>query len=237
MGEIIEFPSNASTGQGWLVLPASGSGPGVVVIQEWWGLVDHIKGVCQRFADEGFVALAPDLYKGAITNQPDDAQKKMMALRLDQAAKDMSGAVDTVNQRSSGREVARGGVERNGVGVVGFCMGGGLALVLATQRPDLVRAVVPFYGLVPWPDAEPDYARMSATLQGHYAEDDDLAGPQAAHDLQDTLRGMGKEAEVFIYPGTHHGFFNDSRPEQYAPEASGLAWDRTVGFLRSHLAG
>lgn len=226
MGEIIEFPSNGSTGQGWLALPAGESGPGVVVIQEWWGLVDHIKDVCQRLADESFVALAPDLFKGETTDEPDDAEKKMMALRLDQAGKDMSGAVDAVHRRSSG----------NAVGVVGFCMGGGLALVLATQRPDLVRAVVPFYGLVPWPDVEPDYGRMSAGLQGHYAEDDDFAGPQAAHDLEDTLRGMGKEAEVFIYSGAHHGFFNDSRPEQYAPEASRLAWDRTVAFLRSHLA-
>ncbi|PZS16287.1 MAG: hypothetical protein DLM54_11490 [Acidimicrobiales bacterium] len=226
MGEIIEFPSNGSTGQGWLALPARGSGPGVVVIQEWWGLVDHITDVCERLAGEGFVALAPDLYQGETTDEPDDAQKKMMALRLDEAAKNMSGAVDAVHQRSSGA----------GVGVVGFCMGGGLALVLATQRPDLVRAVVPFYGLVPWPDVEPDYRPMSAGLQGHYAEDDDSAGPQAAHDLEETLTGMGKEAEVFIYPGAHHGFFNDSRPEQYAPEASRLAWGRTVAFLRSHLA-
>ncbi len=226
MGELIEFPSNGSTGQGWLTLPAGGSGPGVVVIQEWWGLVDHIKEVCERLAGEGFVALAPDLFKGQTTEEPDEAQKQMMALRLDQAARDMSGAVDAVGQRSSG----------NGVGVVGFCMGGGLALVLATQRPDVVRAVVPFYGLVPWPGVEPDYARMSAALQGHYAEHDDFAGPQAARDLEAKLADMGKEAEVFLYPGTKHGFFNDSRPDQHAPEASRRAWERTVGFLRSRLA-
>lgn len=226
MGEIIDFPSNGDTGQGWLAVPTGGRGPGVVVIQEWWGLVDHIKDVCERLAGEGFVALAPDLFKGETTDEPDDAQKKMMALRLDQAARDMSGAVDAVAQRSSGQ----------GIGVVGFCMGGGLALVLATQRPDLVRAVVPFYGLVPWPGVEPDYRAMSAALQGHYAANDDFAGPQAAHRLEATLRGLGQQAEVFVYPGAHHGFFNDSRSEQFSPEASGLAWGRTVAFLRAQLA-
>ena len=149
MGEIIEFPSNGGADQGYLAVPASGSGPGVVVIQEWWGLVDHIKDVCDRFAEAGFVALAPDLYHGRSTTEPDEAAKAMMALRMEQAARDMSGAVDEVQRRSSG----------NAVGVIGFCMGGGLALVLATQRPDAVKAVVPCYGLIPWPDAAPGLQR------------------------------------------------------------------------------
>src|SRR5580698_5169402 len=133
MGEMIDFPSNGSTGQGYLAIPPSGGGPGVIVIQEWWGLVPHIKDVSDRMAAEGFVALAPDLYHGKATTEPDEAGKAAMALEVDTAAHDMSGAVDELLRRSTGDKV----------GVIGFCMGGGLALVLATQRPDAVAAVVP----------------------------------------------------------------------------------------------
>jgi carboxymethylenebutenolidase len=134
MGEMTEFHSNGSTAGGYLAVPEGGSGPGVIVIQEWWGLVDHIKDVCDRFAAAGLVALAPDLYHGrrVAPGEPDEAGKAMMALKMDQAARDMSGAVDELLRRSSGAKV----------GVIGFCMGGGLALVLATQRPDAVAAVV-----------------------------------------------------------------------------------------------
>ncbi|HEX9970221.1 MAG TPA: dienelactone hydrolase family protein [Acidimicrobiales bacterium] len=225
MGEIVEFPSNGTTGQGYLATPASGTGPGVVVIQEWWGLVDHIKDVCERFAAEGFVALAPDLYHGQTTTEPDEAGKLMMAMRMDKAAKDMGGAVDHVREHSSG----------DAVGVVGFCMGGGLALVLATQRPDAVKACVPFYGLIPWPDAQPDYSRLEAGVQGHYAEKDDFFTPELARGLEQQLRDLGKEAELFVYPDTHHAFFNDTRPEVHDPEAAATAWERTLGFLRSRL--
>ena len=226
MGEMISFASNGGTDQGYLATPASGSGPGLVVIQEWWGLVPHIADVCERFAGEGFVALAPDLYRGVTATEPDEAQKEMMGLRLDRAGRDMSGAVDEVARRAS----------TGGVGVVGYCMGGGLALVLACQRPDEVRAVVPYYGLVPWPDVQPDYQAMTAAVQGHYATHDDFAGPGLARALAERLGEMGKEVEMFIYPDTVHGFFNDTRPGQYSAEASALAWERTVAFLRSRLA-
>jgi carboxymethylenebutenolidase len=226
MGELIEFPSNGSTGTGWLARPASGEGPGVIVIQEWWGLVDHIKDVCERFAREGFVALAPDLYRGKVAREPDEAGKLMMSLALDQAAKDLSGAVDALSERSS----------RPGVGVVGYCMGGGLALVLACKRPDKVKAVVPYYGVIAWSDLEPDYSAMEAAVQGHYAELDEWAGPEKARELESRLRSLGKQAEFFVYPGTEHAFFNDTRPEVYDPNASAEAWQRTVAFLRSQLS-
>ncbi len=154
-GAMVEFPSNGSEGQGYLAIPESGSGPGVVVLQEWWGLVPHIKDVADRFAAEGFVALAPDIYRGASasTSEPDEAGKLMMSLNIERAAKDMVGAVDYLKSRS---EVT------GGIGVVGFCMGGGLALWLATLRPDDVKAAAPFYGLLPWPAAQPDYSHMGA---------------------------------------------------------------------------
>jgi carboxymethylenebutenolidase len=226
MGEMIEFPSNGTTGEGYLATPGSGSGPGVVVIQEWWGLVDHIKDVCDRFAEAGFVALAPDLYHGKKVSEPDEAGKEMMAMQLDKAAKDMSGAVDAVNERGSG----------DGVGVVGFCMGGGLALVLGAQRSDAVKAVVPFYGAIPWEGVQPDYSSISGAVLGHYAEKDEWANPEVAHQLEKQLTDSGNtDVTVHIYPGTDHAFFNDTRPEVYDADASSVAWQRTIDFLRSHL--
>lgn len=138
MGEVVTFPSNGGTGQGYLARPAQGRGPGLVVIHEWWGLVDHMRDVAERFAQAGFFALVPDLYHGATTSEPDEAQKLRMELQMDRAARDMSGAVDYLLQLE--------GVAGMGLGVVGFCMGGALAQVLATLRPE-IRAAVPFYGL------------------------------------------------------------------------------------------
>jgi len=227
MGEHIEFPSNGTTGGGYLATPASGSGPGVVVIQEWWGLVPHIEDVCDRFAAEGFVALAPDLYHGTTVpvTEPDEAGKQMMAMKLDQAGRDLSGAVDELLRRTA----------RSEVGVVGFCMGGGLALVLACQRPDAVAACVPFYGVIPWPGVAPDYSAMRARVLGHFAERDGFFGPEAARQLERTLRDLGKDVAFHIYPGADHAFFNDTRPEVYDASAAALAWQRTVAFLHDVL--
>jgi carboxymethylenebutenolidase len=225
MGEIIEFPSNGDADRGYLALPETGSGPGVIVIQEWWGLVDHIKDVCDRFAAEGFAALAPDLYRGKTVSEPDEAGKEMMAMGLDRAARDMSGAVDELRRRTG----------RDGVGVIGFCMGGGLALVLATLRPDAVSAVVPCYGIIPWPEAQPDYGAMSAALEGHYAERDDFFTPEAANELGERLRSMGKRAEIIVHPGTDHAFFNDTRPEVYDAAESARLWESVLTFFRQQL--
>ena len=224
MGEIVEFPSNGSTALGYLATPESGTGPGVVVIQEWWGLVDHITDVADRLAGEGFVALVPDLYHGATASntEPDEAGKLLMSLDLPRAGRDMSGAVNYVAVHSAG----------GGVGVIGFCMGGALALLLGTLRPDAVKAVVPFYGLIAWPATEPDWSKMAAEVQGHYAEHDDMAGPAAVAKLQENL---GASVELFVYPGTEHAFFNDTRPSVFDPEASALAWQRSVEFLHRTL--
>jgi len=139
MGKMVQFPSNGDNTSGYLATPSSGKGPGVLVIQEWWGLVDHIKRVCDRFAAEGFTALAPDLYQGKSTGEPDEAGKLMMTLNLDRASKDMGGAVDYLKSSDA--------VRGRGVGVVGFCMGGGLALKLAVQsRPEPWRYVLGFEG-------------------------------------------------------------------------------------------
>ena len=225
MGEMIEFPSNGTSGIGYLATPPTGDGPGVVVIQEYWGLVDHIKDLCDRFAAAGFTALAPDLYHGKVASEPDEAGKYMMAMEIQRASKDMSGAIDELLKRT----------KRSKVGVVGYCMGGGLALVLGAARPDSVAAIVPFYGLIPWPEAAPDYSAISGAIQGHYAQRDDFAPPAASRALESKLMELGKEVEFFVYPGAHHAFFNDTRPEVYDGEASRQAWDRLVPFFHEHL--
>lgn len=226
MGEIVEFASNGSSARGYLARPESGTGPGLVVIQEWWGLVAHIQDVADRLAAEGFVALVPDLYHGETTTEPDEAAKLLMSLNMERAVQDMGGAVDYVAAHSSS----------TGVGVIGFCMGGALALLLATRRPDAVKAVVPFYGIVGGPMPAPDWSQMTAAVQGHYAENDDMAGPAAVDKLGQELGDLGIRVELFLYPGTSHAFFNDTRPEVYDPEASALAWQRAVGFLRTALS-
>jgi carboxymethylenebutenolidase len=227
MGEMVEFPSNGSTGTGYLAVAESGSGAAVVVIQEWWGLNDQIKEVCDRYASEGFVALAPDLYRGKATTKEDEAGQMMMALNIEQAAKDMAGAIDFLK----GHAAVTGG----GVGVTGFCMGGGLALWLATLRPDDVDAVVPYYGLIPWPAAQPDYSKLTAPVQGHYAENDDFADPETVRKLEEELKGHGVTVEFFTYPGVGHAFTNHHRPEVFHEDHSQTAWERTVAFFHANL--
>ncbi len=229
MGEIVEFASNGGSGSGYLATPATGSEStsGIIVLQEWWGLVDQIKRTCDRFADAGFTALAPDLYHGTKVplTEPDEAGKQMMALEMETAAKDLSGAVDELIRRTGRPEV----------GAIGFCMGGGLALVLATQRPDAVKAVVPAYGLIPWPDVQPDYARLDAAVLGHAAGEDDYFTPDAARQLESELRALGKSVEFHIYPAAGHAFFNEDRPEAHHAESAELLWDRTTEFFRETL--
>jgi carboxymethylenebutenolidase len=228
MGEMIEFPSNGHTATGYLAPASGGSGPGVVVIQEWWGLVPHIKDVADRFAAAGFTALAPDLFHGETTTEPDEAGRLMMALNIQQAAKDMGGAVDELLRRDS--------TTGDKVGVVGFCMGGGLALVLACLRPDAVGATVPFYGLIPWESAQPDYSRLSGPVLGHYAGDDAAFPPDLVRALEERLHSLGKDADLQVHEGVGHAFFNDARPEVHDAEESARAWAETIEFFRSHLS-
>lgn len=224
MGEMVQFPFAGGSTGGYLATPDTGSGPGVVVIQEWWGLVDHIKDVCDRFAAEGFVALAPDLYHGKSTKSPDEAGKLMMALRIDEAERDLSAAVQYLSTHNS--------TNTDKVGVVGFCMGGALALYTATKNSD-VGACVVFYG--GHPNVKPDLPNLQAPVLGLYAERDGSVTPEVARALENKLKDLGKQIEVKIYPETDHAFFNDARPAVYNAEASADAWKRTIEFLRKYL--
>jgi carboxymethylenebutenolidase len=227
VGEIIEYASNGSNAQGY-VAGSDRGGPGVIVIQEYWGLVDQITRTCDRLAAEGFTALAPDLYHGTKVplTEPDEAAKEMMALSMDVTAKDLNGTVDELIRRSG----------RDRVGVIGFCMGGGLALVLGTQRPDAVAAVVTAYGLIPWPDAAPDYSKLNARVLGHFGDNDDFFTPDAARELEGQIKQRSKDVEFHIYAGAGHAFFNEDRPEAYNQAAAELLWQRTLAFFRQTLS-
>jgi carboxymethylenebutenolidase len=150
-----------------------------------------------------------------------------MALNLEQAAKDLSDAIDWL--------LASDAVRGDGVGVIGFCMGGGLALVVGTQRPDAIEAIVPFYGVIPWPSAQPDWSKLGAPVQGHFAERDTFFTPEMVRELEQTLTDLGKDVEMHVYDGVDHAFFNDTRTDVYDETAASQAWTRTLEFLRSKL--
>ncbi|HEY8171589.1 MAG TPA: dienelactone hydrolase family protein [Dehalococcoidia bacterium] len=219
-GQMVSFQSNGGTADGYLATPASGKGPGIIVIQEWWGLNDNIKQIADRFAAEGFAALAPDLYHGKLTKEPDEAQKMLMSLNMPQAAKDMAGAFDylAANDACTGK-----------IGSVGFCMGGGLSLTLATVRP--VSACVMYYGM-----SDADVTKLQAPVLGHFAENDGWVNAQAVGALESKLRSAGKPFEFHTYPGTDHAFFNDTRPEVFSEPEAKQCWDRTIAFYKQHLA-
>jgi carboxymethylenebutenolidase len=223
----IEFQANGSTAPGYLAEPQSGSGPGVVVLQEWWGLDSHIRDVCDRFAAEGFFALAPDLYRGETTEQPDEAQQKMMAMSMDQAEKDMRGAVDHL--------AAQDGVEGDGVGAVGFCLGGGLAVWAAAVNPK-VDATVSYYYVMP--HGKPDFSQVDSPVLGHFGTADDFVPVDDAKALRDEIAdASGQDVTFEFYEGAGHAFFNDlDRLGTYHAEHADRSWQRTVGFLRDELS-
>ncbi len=222
----VTFSSNGGEAHGYLALPDSGHGPGLVVIQEWWGLTSHIADITDRFAAEGFVALAPDLYGGPTTHDADEAGKMMQELPVDRAARDLAGAVDFLLQRDD--------VQGDRVGVVGFCMGGAFVLTLAAQEGGKIAAAVPFYPVGPMPD---DYAGLQGAVMAHFGERDDFIPISQADELSEKIKaGTGRAPEIHRYPAGH-AFLNDENLlGTYDPDQAKLAWDRTVSFLREHLA-
>jgi len=218
------FPSGSGEAHGYLSVPSSGSGPGVIVLQEWWGLTDHIADVADRLAAEGFVALAPDLYGGRTTHDADEAGELMMSLPVDQAARDLGGAVDFL----LGHDAVTSGT----VGAVGFCMGGGFVLLLAAQQGDRVSAAVPYYGVGP---AVPStFTGLTAAVQGHYGLKDDFYPADDARAQEQQIREeSGAEVEFHFYDAGH-AFHNDTNKlGTYSPGDAELAWSRTVDFLRA----
>ena len=229
MAETVEFRSNGSLASGYLVTPATGSGPGVLVIQEWWGLDSGIKEMADRLGAAGFVALAPDLYHGALAGhtEMDKAGELMRSLPPERAGRDMSGAIDYLASHKA--------VTSKGLGVVGFCMGGMLAFLIAANRPDKVKAVVPFYGF-PQGATEPDWSKLTASISGHMAEHDNFFTPAAARALEAKLRSLGKDVTLTVHPGTGHAFMGPHNALGTLNAAlAAQIWPEAMAFLKTTL--
>jgi carboxymethylenebutenolidase len=225
MGQRVTLKVNGATTEGYLALP-KGRGPAVIVIQEWWGLVPQIEGIADRLAAEGFVALAPDLFHGRTTKSPDEAGKLMMAMRVEDAERDLADAIHYVAGRAE--------VTTKKVGTVGFCMGGALSLFAASKNRE-VGACVVFYG--GHPKIKPDLASLQAPVLGIYAGKDGFVSPSVVRTLDEELTRLGKRHEFHTYAHADHAFFNEKRPEVYDMEASADAWARTIAFFRQELGG
>jgi carboxymethylenebutenolidase len=222
----IEFPTSDGSAPGYLAIPAGEQGPAVIVLQEWWGLDEHIRSVCDRFAAEGFYALAPDLYRGEMTAQPSEAEQKMMAMSMDQVEKDMCGAADYLAAQPS--------VEGPGVGAVGFCLGGGLAIWAAASCPNIAAAVSYYYVM---PHGKPDFSKIKGPVLGHFGTADEFVPLEDSRKLESELTDAGVQTTFEYYDGAGHAFFNDTnRLGTYDKEHAEASWQRTVGFLRSALA-
>jgi carboxymethylenebutenolidase len=222
----VTFASNGGTAHGYLRAPESGSGPGLILIQEWWGLDDHVVDLVDRFAAAGFVALAPDLYGGKVAHDTDEAGALMQSLPAEQAARDLGGAVDYL--------LAHDAVTSPALGAVGFCMGGGFVLLLAAQQGDKIAAAVPFYGVG---QGVPDeYSGITADVQGHYGDDDGFYPVDKAHEQEAEIRRQSQGSVEFFYYPAGHAFMNDKdRMGTYDAENAALAWTRALAFLHEHL--
>ena len=219
MGERVEFPSNGHTCQGYF----AGKGPGIVVIQEWWGLVPHIEEIVDRFAGEGFSAIAPDLFHGKTTTSPDEAGRLLMELDAERAEKEIAGAGAYL--------LGRPECKSKSYGVVGFCMGGALAQYAATKEAN-VGAIVSFYG--GFKKLACDWPNLSAPIMLIYAEHDQGVPVEKGRALAKDLQEMGKDVRLLVYPKTDHAFFNNTG-KNYNAEAAEDAWQRTVAFFKAHL--
>lgn len=226
MPQKITFPSRSGTPtSGEIALPGGDAkAPSVVLIQEWWGLNDHIRSILDRLAGAGFIAIAPDLYHGVVTKDAGEAGELMNAMNWDRALDEIAGAGDFAHKHE--RCIGR-------VGVTGFCMGGALTFAAAARIPDLFSAAVPFYGIPP-EKLSVDYSKIRAPILAHFASRDGWAKPDAAQALKAELDGRGQSMELHVYEADH-AFFNSTRPEVFNREAADLAWQRTVDFLHKHL--
>jgi carboxymethylenebutenolidase len=225
MGDMIQFKRpDGQMAAGYLAMPARASGgekaPGLVVIQEWWGVNDQIKGVADRYAKAGYRALVPDLYKGKLATTQAEAQALMGALDW--------GAAATQDVRGAVQHLKSGGGK---VGVTGFCMGGAVTILAAVHVPEVASAVC-FYGIPPASAADP--AKIKVPFQGHFAIHDDWCNPQTVGGLEQSLVAGKVSFELYRYDAKH-AFFNEKRPDVYDAACTAQAWDRVLGFLKRTL--
>jgi carboxymethylenebutenolidase len=225
MGQMIEIEAAHDTVPAYLATTTKPR-PGVVVIQEWWGLNDHIKDVCDRFGDGGLVALAPDIYRGETADVTDEAGRLMMGLEVPRALEDCKAGAD--------RLLADESVRGEKIGVMGFCMGGGLALLAASSHPAL-SACVDFYGVIPWQGVEPDFESMRASVLGIFGSEDAFIKPDQIEALETSLTTAGVDVTIEMFDGCGHAFFNDTRPDVFDEDAASDAWQMVLDFFDENL--
>jgi carboxymethylenebutenolidase len=224
--ETVEYPDvDDGALTGYLARPESGEpAPAVIVIQEWWGVDPHIQDVTQRFAKEGYVALAPDLYHGQVTTEPDEARKLVMALDMEAAVREIQQAISYLLEQEY--------VAGDKVGIVGFCVGGGLSLMTGLND-DRIGAVVAFYGSPLTPEQA---ATVKAPVLGLYGADDGGIPVDSVSVMDEALTAAGIEHQIHIYEGAAHSFFNDTRASSYNAEAAADAWQQTLDWFSTHLS-
>lgn len=227
---MVQYPSDGLTVRAYMVSPqARGPRAAVIVVQEWWGLNEHIKDVARRYAREGYVAIAPDLYSRLghkVTTDPNEAAKLMNTLKQEEGLKDLNATVAYLKTVQS--------VDATRIGVTGFCMGGSYALMLPCLNP-AIKAAVPFYGQVPNPDTP--IKNLSGPILYVYGEDDGWITKADVQRLASALKKYNKAGEIKTYPGAPHAFFNDTRKDVYKPTEAKDAWARATAFFRQHLQG
>ncbi len=225
----VQYPSEGVTVKAYVVMPRSETPrPAIIVIQEWWGLSEQIKAVARRYAREGYVAVAPDLYSRLghkLTADPNEASKLMNLLKQEDGLKDLNATVAYLKTMPE--------VEATRIGVTGFCMGGSYALMLPCVNPS-IKAAVPFYGWIPDPDTP--LQRLACPVLYFYGENDAFIPKSEPHRLTQALKKYNKPGEVKTYPGAGHAFFRDGDPSTYRPAEAQDAWNRTLVFLRQHLS-
>ena len=227
MGEMVSFTGNGGTSEGYLAIPSGGAAsPAVIVIQDWWGLVPHVRAVVDRFAEAGFVALAPDFRHGGPASKPDEPRQMLNSTQMDEAASDIAAAAEFLAGRP---EVA------DKVGCAGFCAGASLALWSGTFSERIV-ATAAFYPRLPWEGMRadwPDYAGKAALI--HCSEADGLSAADGVQSAKRAIEAAGGSCQTYDYPGTAHAFFNEDRPEHYDQRAAATAWARTLELFRARL--
>ncbi len=226
-GRMIDFDTAGSPASGYFATPAAGTGPGVVVLHAWWGLTEPFRQAADRLAEAGFVALAPDLYRGKSTAKVEEAEALGGALdsERERVRGDIAGALQFLRQNGTATPAERRGA------LVGFSLGGAYALDASVEFAGDVAAVVTFYtsytGL--------DYSRAKAAYLCHFAEHDAFDPPEVAAEMEQELKAAGRPTTFYTYPGTEHWFFESNRPDVYNAAAAALSWERSVAFLNAEL--
>ena len=226
---VVELKSPEGKVSGYLAVPKKGNGPGVLVLHAWWGLTDFFTGFCDRLATAGFVAFAPDLYRGATASTREQAEHLVSKLDQEAASRDIASAVRGLQSHRA--------VKGKRLGVVGLSLGAFWSLWLAQEFPGDLAAIVLFYGTREGNYDKTKLSKTKAAFLGHFAETDEFESTASVQDLEKLLRSIGKDATFHTYPGTTHWFFENNRPDAYNAGAAKIAWERTIRFLTERLSG